>query len=232
SQDEANDTFFEAAIRESNDTNQNITKSDQRIGQTNQSILTNATNATNASLLQQEQQSPSGNILPYENASFGFTIEYPNDWLIVNEYKRNPSFENLQLGMLLFFLPQGILSSDHNSTFWIETEFLPNRFMPLDRFVDSEIEGLYNGQAEIISRGPINIGGEAAEKVELLCCDSTESLHQVRIFLTKGELGYTLVYSAAPPSLYLLFLNDADDVVKSFRFLNGSNIVSEGNRTG
>jgi hypothetical protein len=54
--------------------------------------------------------------------------------------------------MLLFFLPQGILSSDHNSTFWIETEYLPNRFMPLDKFVDSEIEGIYGGRAEIISR--------------------------------------------------------------------------------
>lgn len=94
--------------------------------------------------------------------------------------------------------------------------------MPLDKFVDSEIEGLYDGQAKILSRSPINISGHTAEKVELVCCGSEEILHEVRIYLTNGELGYTMVYSASPPSLYLLFLKDADNIVKSFRFLNSS----------
>ena len=67
--------------------------------------------------------------------------------------------------------------------------------MPLDKFVDSEIVGLYGGQAKILSRSLININ---------------------------AGLGYMMIYSASPPSLYLLFLKDADNVVKSFNFLNSS----------
>jgi hypothetical protein len=240
------ESFFETSIREANETNSAISSrlnsgssvledqtglsessrlpasenfsSGSKIVYLNESLTDNAT----GSLEQQGQQIQTGLLPTFENSSFGFRIEHPSDWQIVNEYKRVPTFENLQLGMLLFFLPQGILSSDHNSTFWVEVEYLPNRFMPLDKFVESEIEGLYGGQAKILSRSPININGHTAEKVELVCCGSEEILHEVRIYLTNGELGYTMVYSASPPSLYLLFLKDADNVVKSFRFLNSS----------
>lgn len=244
-QDES-DTFFESAIREANDTNSAISSrltsgssvQEDQVGLPESTRLPTSKNFSSGSTLvypnesltdnatgssgQQGQQIQTGLLPTFENSSFGFRIEHPSDWQIANVYKRVPTFDNLQLGMLLFFLPQGILSSDHNSTFWIEIEYLPNRFMPLDKFVDSEIEGLYGGQAKILSRSPINISGHTAEKVELVCCGSEEILHEVRIYLTNGELGYTMVYSASPPSLYLLFLKDADNIVKSFRFLNSS----------
>lgn len=130
----------------------------------------------------QQRQQLEDKLLTYENSSFGYKIEYPRDWIIVNEYERVPNFKNLQLGMLFFFLSRGILA-DYNSTFWIETEYLPNRFMPLDRFADSKIEGLYKGQANILSRDTINIAGQTAERIELSCCDSNQSLHETRIFL-------------------------------------------------
>jgi hypothetical protein len=40
------------------------------------------------------QNTTSGKV-SFENSSFGFQIDYPDDWQIVNEYKRIPTFENL-----------------------------------------------------------------------------------------------------------------------------------------
>src|SRR5919106_4725729 len=171
-QNETNEPFFEGPVRETNSANQNFS-----VQETNQT----ETLISNNTQLQQQDR-----LLTYKNPSFGFEIRYPRDWLIDNEYERAPNFENLQLGMLFFSLPHGILE-DHNTTFWIETEYLPNRFMPLNKFVDSKLEGLYKGQANILSRETINIANQTAEKVELSCCDSAQSLHEARIFLINDE---------------------------------------------
>lgn len=209
-QNETRETFFESAARETNNANQ--------------SSSVKVANHTDAQITNDIQPQQQDRLATYENSSFGFEIEYPRDWLRVNEYKRIPNFENLQLGMLLFSLPRGILQ-DHNSTFWIETEYLPNRFMPLNKFVDSKLEGLYGGQADILSRDTINIAGQTAERVELSCCTSNGNLHEARIFLINDELGYSMAYSASPVSFFPLFSADAGNVVESFRLLNGSNVA-------
>ena len=65
--------------------------------------------------------------------------------------------------------------------------------MLLDKFADSKLEGLYKGQAIMLSRDTINITGQTAERVELSCCDSDQSLHEARIFLINDGLGYSIV---------------------------------------
>jgi hypothetical protein len=212
-QNETRENFLEGAVRGTNITNQSF--SGKASNQTN-------TLTTNDTQIQQQNR-----LITYENSSFGFEVDYPMDWQIVNEYERLPDFKNLQLGMLFFSLPHGILQ-DHNTTFWIETEYLPNRFMPLNKFVDSRLEGLYNGQANVLSRDTIDIAGQTAERVELSCCNSNQSLHEVRIYLINGELGYSLVYSAAPVSFFPLFSADAGNVVESFRLLNSTKISTLG----
>jgi hypothetical protein len=100
--------------------------------------------------------------------------------------------------------------------------------MSLNKFVDSKLEGLYEGQANILSRDTINIAGQTAERVELSCCDSDRILHEARIFLINDELGYTIAYSASPVSFFPIFSTDAGNVVESFRVLNSTKTSTSG----
>jgi serine/threonine-protein kinase len=126
-----------------------------------------------------------GNLIPYSNPSFGFTLEFPSNW------QKEES--------LTFVSPQGGIDN-RAQVISITTEVLPTSDFSLDTYSKASLGQVKSFQDfKLLNLSSITLAGLPAHMIVYLFIDESETpLQNLQTWTVKDGTAYIITYTGTP----------------------------------
>jgi hypothetical protein len=127
-----------------------------------------------------------GNLIPYNNTSFGFTLEFPSNW---------QKEESLTL-----VSPQGGIDNEYPEIISIDTEVLPSSDLSLDTYSEASLGQVKSLQDfKLLNSSSITLAGLPARMIVYSFIDESETpMQNLHAWTVKDGTAYIITYSGTP----------------------------------
>jgi hypothetical protein len=127
-----------------------------------------------------------GNLIPYSNPSFGFTLEFPSNW------QKEES--------LTFVSPQGGIDNQSPEVISIDTEVLPTSDFSLDTYSEASLGQVKSFQDfKLLNSSSITLAGLPARMIVYSFIDESETpLQNLQAWTVKDGTAYIITYTGTP----------------------------------
>lgn len=142
----------------------------------------------------------------YENAEFGFTLDYPQGWMARE-----------QPGVEVLLVNQASAQDGFAESVNVVAEELPAE-IPLDQYTEATIQNLEAGfgDIEVIEEGPTTIADLPAHSIEYRAEQQGQTLTFRQTWLVEGPTAFVLTYTGQG-SGFDDYRSDAEAIFESFR---------------
>jgi hypothetical protein len=127
-----------------------------------------------------------GNLIPYSNPSFGFTLEFPSNW------QKEES--------LTFVSPQGGIDNQSPEVISINSEVLPTSDFSLDTYSEASLGQIKSFQDfKLLNSSSITLAGLPAHMIVYSFIDESETpLQNLQAWTVKDGTAYVITYTGTP----------------------------------
>jgi hypothetical protein len=127
-----------------------------------------------------------GNPIPYNNPSFGFTLEFPSNW---------------QKGESLTLVsPQGGIDNQSPEVISIDSEVLPSSDLSLDTYSEASLSQVKSFQDfKLLNSSSTTLAGLPAHMIVYSFVDESETpLQNLQVWTVKDGTAYIITYTGTP----------------------------------
>jgi len=127
-----------------------------------------------------------GNLIPYSNPSFGFTLEFPSNW---------QKEESLTL-----ISSQGGIDNQSPEVISIDTEILPTSDFSLDTYSEASLSQVKSFQDfKLLNSSSTTLAGLPAHMIVYSFIDESETpLQNLQVWTVKDGTAYIITYTGTP----------------------------------
>jgi hypothetical protein len=127
-----------------------------------------------------------GNLIPYNNTSFGFTLEFPSNW---------QKEESLTL-----VSPQGGIDNEYPEIISVDTEVLSSSDLSLDTYSEASLGQVKSLQDfKLLNSSSTTLAGLPAHMIVYSFIDESETpLQNLHVWAVKDGTAYTITYTGTP----------------------------------
>jgi hypothetical protein len=127
-----------------------------------------------------------GNLIPYSNPSFGFTLEFPSNW------QKEES--------LTFVSPQGGIDNQSPEVISIDTEILPTSDLNLDTYSEASLSQVKSFQDfKLLNSSSTTLAELPAHMIVYSFIDESETpLQNLQVWTVKNGTAYVITYTGTP----------------------------------
>ena len=127
-----------------------------------------------------------GNLIPYSNPSFGFTLEFPSNW------QKEES--------LTFVSPQGGIDNQSPEVISIDSEALPTSDLNLDTYSEASLSQVKSFQDfKLLNSSSTTLAELPAHMIVYSFIDESETpLQNLQVWTVKNGTAYVITYTGTP----------------------------------
>jgi hypothetical protein len=143
----------------------------------------------------------------YENTEFGFTLDYPEGWVVNEE----------QPGAEVFIFNQESAQDGFGENLGVGVEELPGE-ITLEQYTQATMRNLEAGLGEfqVAEEGPTTIGGVPAYSIEYEAEQQGQLYTFLQTWLVEGQTAYVLTYTGQGEE-FGTYRPEAESIIDSFR---------------
>ena len=151
----------------------------------------------------------SANVMTYENANYGFSINYPSDW---TKQERTPNGTGYQV-VVLFVLPTNNVSENLNVV--VDDSLEPST--TLKEQTQANIEQLQQDHPDfkLLESGNTTLAGNPAYKIVYTATANQKYVKAMQVWTLSNGTYYMITYKTGP-SNYDKYIGTAQQMMNSF----------------